>query len=74
MNKIITDSKRIYPKNNIPNEYLESHYMNNIKRPSYVVLPLNEEEVIKIVKYANLNNKKIIVRGANTGAVGSKCL
>lgn len=72
MNKIITDSKRIYPKNNIPNEYLESHYMNNIKRPSYVVLPINEEEVIKIVKYANLNNKKIIARGANTGAVGSQ--
>lgn len=72
MKKIITDSKRIYTKENIPNEYLESHYMKGIKRPSYVVLPVNEEEVVKIVKYAALNNKKIIARGANTGAVGSQ--
>lgn len=72
MKKIINDIKRVFTKENIPNEYLESHYMKGIKSPSYVVLPINEQEVVNIVKYANLNNKKIIARGANTGAVGSQ--
>lgn len=72
MEKIIKDNKRLFNKENIPEEYLFSYYMQDIKRPLYVALPINEEEIIEIVKYANLNDKKIIARGASTGAVGSQ--
>ncbi len=72
MKNIIKDNKRLFDKQNIPEEYLFSHYMHDIKRPSYVVFPVTEKEVIDIVKYANKNEKKIIARGAGTGAVGSQ--
>lgn len=72
MENIIKDSKRVLKDKNIKEEYYKSHYMDNLKKPEYVVLPVNEQEVLDVVNYANINNKKIIPRGANTGAVGSQ--
>lgn len=72
MEKVIIDSKRIFKGENIPKEYYESHYMKDLKRPEYVVLPVNESEIVALVNYARKNNKIIIPRGANTGAVGSQ--
>lgn len=72
MEKIISDSKRIFKGDNIPLEYYQSHYMHNLVKPEYVVLPVNESEVIEVVNYARVNNKRIVPRGANTGAVGSQ--
>lgn len=72
MEKIIIDSKRIFKDENIPKEYYESHYMKDLKRPKYVVLPVNEGEVVALVNYARENKMVIVPRGANTGAVGSQ--
>lgn len=69
---IIKDKKRVLRKENIKEEYYKSHYMDNLKKPECVFLPINEQEVIDVVNYARFNQKKIIPRGANTGAVGSQ--
>ena len=40
-------------------------------KPKIVVFPKNENDIIKLVKFANKNNISITARGAGTGLVGS---
>lgn len=42
-----------------------------IVKPSVVVIPKNEQEIISILKYASKNKISVTVRGAGTGLVGS---
>jgi len=72
MKKIINDSARLLFENDIPKDYLADIYVRNIAQPLAVAKPINEDEVVALVKYANENNIVMIVRGAATGAVGSQ--
>src|SRR5574341_1165459 len=42
-----------------------------IVKPSIVVIPENEQDIISILKYASKNKISVTVRGAGTGLVGS---
>jgi FAD/FMN-containing dehydrogenase len=42
-----------------------------IVKPSVVVIPENEQDIISILKYASKNKISVTVRGAGTGLVGS---
>src|SRR5574341_2225826 len=42
-----------------------------ILKPSIVVIPENEQDIISILKYASKNKISVTVRGAGTGLVGS---
>lgn len=72
MNKIIKDSKRLFLKGNIPEEYLFSYYMQINQNIHAVVLPLNKEEVSDVVKYCYDHDLQFLVRGSGTGAAGSQ--
>lgn len=42
-----------------------------IVKPSIVVIPENEQDIVSILKYASKNKISVTVRGAGTGLVGS---
>lgn len=72
MHHLIKDTNRVFIGDQIPEKYLIDNNVKNVNRPKAVFLPLNEDEVVEIVKYAHTNDIKMICRGAGTGAVGSQ--
>lgn len=72
MKQLIKDNNRVFIGNQIPSEYTTSPYLKNIKNPYAVFKPINEEEIVNIVKYAYNNDIPIIPIGAKTGAVGAQ--
>lgn len=69
MKNIIQDSSRVFIGTDVPDVYQNPFGANKVYG---VVKPINEDEVIKAVQFANAQNMPIIARGANTGAAGSQ--
>jgi len=69
--KSITDSSRVFFKDEISEDY--SHDELNTVRgyPEVLIEPLNTGEVSKIMKYAYEKDIPVIARGSGTGLVGS---
>jgi glycolate oxidase len=69
---IIKDKSRLFISDEIPSDYLNDVYVKSVAKAYAVVQPICKEEVVQVVKYANLNNKVIIARGASSGVAGSQ--
>lgn len=69
MKNIIKDSTRVFIGADVPDSYQNPFGPNKVYG---VVKPVNETEVIEIVKFADKENMPMIARGANTGAAGSQ--
>ncbi|QIK69656.1 FAD-binding oxidoreductase [Erysipelothrix sp. HDW6C] len=71
LNEVIKDKSRIYTGDNVPHDYLYDEYVGTAPSVHAVVLPINHDEVVAAVKYANDHDLKIIARGAGTGLSGA---
>src|SRR5690554_6221854 len=69
MKSIIKDANRVFVGNDVPEIYQNPASSNKVYG---VVKPINEDEVIGVVKYAHSANIPMIARGANTGAAGAQ--
>lgn len=65
---IINDDSRVFLNDDVPKEYVNN---GNLKIFG-VVFAHSEEEIIKLMKYADDNDLVVIVRGANTGVAGAQ--
>ncbi len=65
---IINDDSRVFLNDDVPKEYVN----NGDLKIFGVVFAHSEEEIIKLMKYADDNDLVEIVRGANTGVAGAQ--
>ncbi|WP_035345370.1 FAD-binding oxidoreductase [Haploplasma modicum] len=72
MKDLILDNARIFLSGSIPEKYTFSYYMNVNTNIKAVFLPINTDEISKIVKYCYDNNIKFIPQASGTGAVGGQ--
>ena len=66
LDNIISEPSRILQGSRIPETYSVNEHSENVNIHA-VAYPLNTQEVVDLVKYANQNDLAIITYGANTG-------
>lgn len=69
---IIKDEDRLFIGERIGDEYRLDPFGFDVAPIHAVALPITQEEVIALVRYANEHDFKIIARGGNTGVSGSQ--
>lgn len=72
LKEIITDDKRLYIGDGVPEEYLSDQYVKEVPAVYAVALPKTHEEVVDLVKFAKDQDLTIIARGAGTGVAGAQ--
>ena len=72
LKEIITDDKRLYIGDGVPEEYLSNQYVKEVPAVYAVALPKTHEEVVDLVKFAKDQDLTIIARGAGTGVAGAQ--
>lgn len=70
--EIIQDKSRLFLGEDVPEAYMMDQYIQNIPKIYGVALPVNHDEVVALVKYANQEDLVIIARGAGTGVAGGQ--
>lgn len=72
LHSIIIDSDRLFTGEDVPAAYYEDTYVKDIPPVHAVALPVNEEEVQSLVRYAIDRDLTILARGAGTGVAGAQ--
>ena len=70
LNKIISDPKRVYTKENIHEDYHHDELHTLIAAPDLLIEAVSTTEVSEVMKYAWSRNIPVTPRGQGTGLVG----
>ncbi len=70
LNKIISDPKRVYTKENIHEDYHHDELHTLIAAPDLLIEAISTTEVSEVMKYAWSRNIPVTPRGQGTGLVG----
>jgi len=72
LEEIIVDKKRLFIGDDVPEDYLEDPYYEEIDPIYAVALPETHDEIVALVQFAKEEDLKIIARGAGTGVAGAQ--